>query len=46
MHVPLFMNSEIPADYVRTVDLFPAMLSLTGHSVEGDIDGTDFVAAA
>ncbi len=46
MHVPLFMNTQIPADYVRTVDLFPAMLRLTGHSVEGDIDGTDFVAAA
>ena len=46
MHVPLFMNAEIPKDYVRTVDLFPSMLSLTGHSVEGEIDGTDFVAAA
>lgn len=46
MHVPLFMNAEIPAEFVRTVDLFPAMLRLTGHSVEGDIDGTDFVAAA
>ncbi len=46
MHVPLFMNTEISADYVRTVDLFPTMLSLTGHSVEGDIDGTGFVAAA
>ncbi|MCY3770521.1 MAG: hypothetical protein OXG98_00645 [Gemmatimonadetes bacterium] len=46
MHVPLFMNAQISADYVRTVDLFPSMLSLTGHSVEGEIDGTDFVAAA
>lgn len=46
MHVPLLMNTQIPADYVRTVDLFPAMLRLTGHSVEGDIDGTDFIAAA
>ncbi len=46
MHVPLFMNAEIRADYVRTVDLFPSMLHLTGHSVEGEIDGTGFVAAA
>ncbi len=46
MHVPLFMNAEISADYVRTVDLFPSMLSLMGQTVEGDIDGTDFVAAA
>ncbi len=46
MHVPLLMNVEIPAKYVRTVDLFPLMLRLMGHSVEGDIDGTDFVVAA
>lgn len=46
MHVPLFMNAQIPVDYVRTVDLFPAMLRLTGRSAEGKIDGTDFVAAA
>ena len=46
MHVPLFINTEIQADYVRTVDLFPAMLRLTGHTVEGEIDGTDFASAA
>ena len=46
MHVPLFMNADISAEYVRTVDIFPSMLNLMGHTVEGDIDGIDFVAAA
>ena len=46
MHVPLFMNAEISAEHVRTVDIFPSMLNLMGHTVEGDIDGIDFVAAA
>ena len=46
MHVPLMMNTEIAAEYVRTVDLFPAMLNLTGRTVEGTIDGRDSVTAA
>ena len=46
MHVPLMMNTEIAADHVRTVDLFPAMLNLTGRLVEGTIDGRDSVTAA
>lgn len=46
MHVPLFMNAEILTECVRTVDLFPSMLNLMGHTVVGNIDGTGFVAAA
>ncbi len=46
MHVPLFINTKISTEFVRTVDLFPSMLTLMGHTVEGKIDGTNFVAAA
>lgn len=46
MHVPLMMNTDIAAECVRTVDVFPAMLNLTGRTVKGTIDGRDSVTAA
>ena len=36
MHVPLMMNTDIAAECVRTVDVFPAMLNLTGRTVKRD----------
>ena len=40
MHIPLAMNHPIAEQYIRSVDVFPTVLDLCGHSVaEYPIDG-------
>lgn len=39
MRVPLIMNHPIAAKHVRSVDVFPTVLSLLGKDVPGNIDG-------
>ncbi len=39
MHVPLAINTPVQNDRLRTVDLFPSILQLTGRPFPGDIEG-------
>lgn len=40
MHIPLAVNCPIAEEFIRSVDLFPTVLSLCGHTVaEQQIDG-------
>jgi len=43
MKVPLLINHEIKRKYIRTVDIFPSILELTGKKHEGKINGKSFV---
>jgi predicted AlkP superfamily pyrophosphatase or phosphodiesterase len=39
MRVPLLMNHQIQTEHIRSVDLFPTMLKLTGKKIPEGIDG-------
>ncbi|MFI5323937.1 MAG: hypothetical protein ACHQ6U_10480, partial [Thermodesulfobacteriota bacterium] len=41
MLVPLAISADIRDQYIRTVDLYPTILSLLGKSVPEGIDGVD-----
>jgi arylsulfatase A-like enzyme len=43
MLVPLVMNIKVKKEYIRTVDIFPTILSALGHSVPNNIDGISLV---
>ncbi len=43
MLVPLVMNAKVDKEYIRTVDIFPTILSLLGHPVPNNIDGVSLV---
>jgi hypothetical protein len=43
MRVPLLINHPIHRPFVRTVDVFPSMLELLGHSAPEGIEGRSFV---
>lgn len=44
MHVPLLINHPVHRPYVRTVDVFPSILELMGHTVMDAIEGQSFVS--
>jgi len=41
--VPLCLNTKIEREFVRTVDIYPTILHLLGHSVPTGIDGVSLV---
>jgi hypothetical protein len=43
MHVPVIISHPIEADYFRTVDVFPTVLTLLGKTPAEDIDGVSRV---
>jgi len=43
MQVPLLINHKIRRKCIRTVDVFPSILELTGKKQAGKIDGKSFV---
>lgn len=43
MQVPFLINHKIKRKYIRTVDVFPSILELTGKKQAGKIDGNSFV---
>lgn len=43
MVVPLVMNTKVKKEYIRTVDIFPTILSILGHPVPNNIDGISLV---
>jgi hypothetical protein len=43
MLVPLVMNAKVNKEYLRTVDIFPTILSALGYPVPSNIDGISLV---
>jgi len=43
MLVPLVMNAKVNREYLRTVDIFPTILSALGHPVPNNVDGISLV---
>lgn len=43
MLVPLVMNAKVNKEFIRTVDIFPTILSLLGHPIPNNIDGISLV---
>ena len=43
MLVPLVMNAKVNKEFIRTVDIFPTILSFLGQSIPNNIDGISLV---
>ncbi len=43
MIVPLVINTKLKKEHVRTVDVFPTILSLLGQPLPENLDGVSLV---
>jgi bisphosphoglycerate-independent phosphoglycerate mutase (AlkP superfamily) len=43
MLVPLVMNAKVNKEFIRTVDIFPTILSFLGQPIPNNIDGISLI---